>query len=106
MVYITGGIDPHTHLQLVVDGLVSRDDYVSGQSAALAGGTTMTMDFVMPTDRSYIKGFETYSEYAEKAVADYGFHAQIIFWNDEVSNDMKILVEQHGKSLSRFKSCK
>ncbi|KAL9677896.1 hypothetical protein QQ045_015733 [Rhodiola kirilowii] len=95
-----GGIDPHTHLQLDSGGMVSQDDFESGQSAAIAGGTTMTMDFVIPTGGSYINGFETYLKYAEKAVTDYAFHAMIVFWNQSAIDGIDFMVE---KGINSFK---
>ncbi|KAL9670817.1 hypothetical protein QQ045_008375 [Rhodiola kirilowii] len=87
-----GGIDPHTHISLDFSGTVFIDDYLSGQCAALAGGTTMNMDFVMPTNESYIEGVKTYfKKKAELAVMDYGFHAQIIFWNKNVADELEVL---------------
>jgi dihydropyrimidinase len=44
-----GGIDPHTHLELMFMGTVTADDFEWGTKAALSGGTTMVVDFCIPT---------------------------------------------------------
>jgi hypothetical protein len=41
MCAVSGGIDPHTHLDMPFMGAVTVDDFASGHAAALAGGTTM-----------------------------------------------------------------
>ncbi|NNC51229.1 MAG: amidohydrolase family protein, partial [Flaviramulus sp.] len=44
-----GGIDPHVHLDMPFMGTYSSDDYETGTRAALHGGTTMVIDFILQT---------------------------------------------------------
>ena len=80
-------------------GTETIDDYFSGQAAALAGGTTMHIDFVIPVNGSLPAGFEAYVEKAKSSCMDYGFHMAITKWNDVVSKDMEIMVKEKGSSL-------
>src|SRR5688500_228303 len=42
-----GGIDPHVHLHMPFMGTFSSDNYETGTRAALFGGTTMVIDFIL-----------------------------------------------------------
>ena len=42
-----GGIDPHVHLDMPFMGTFSSDNYETGTLAALHGGTTMVIDFIL-----------------------------------------------------------
>src|SRR6266852_2750958 len=44
---IPGGIDPHVHLDMPFMGTYSSDNYETGTRAALYGGTTMVIDFIL-----------------------------------------------------------
>eukprot|EP00210_Caulerpa_lentillifera_P001757 g1687.t1 len=101
-----GGIDPHTHLEMPFMGQVTCDDFYSGQAAALAGGTTMHIDFALPTDGDLLKGFEDYKEKAKKSCMDYGFHMAVTSWNTQVSNAMEALVRQGINSFKFFMAYK
>ncbi|KAG8484882.1 hypothetical protein CXB51_021291 [Gossypium anomalum] len=95
-----GGIDPHTHLDAEFMGTVAVDDFFSGQAAALAGGTTMHIDFVHPVNGSLMSGFEAYEKKASKSCMDYGFHMVIRHWDESVSKEMEIMVKEKGKLLN------
>ncbi len=43
-----GGIDPHTHLEMPFMGTTTAETWESGTLAALSGGTTMVVDFIVP----------------------------------------------------------
>lgn len=93
---LIGGIDPHTHLALKSMATETVDDFFSGQAAALAGGTTMHIDFVIPVQGSLSSGFEAYVEKAKKSCMDYGFHMVITKWDETVSREMEIMVKEKG----------
>src|SRR4051812_32605948 len=46
-----GSIDPHVHLDMPFMGTSSSDSYESGTLAALHGGTTMVIDFILQTQK-------------------------------------------------------
>ncbi|CAO1944693.1 unnamed protein product [Urochloa humidicola] len=97
-----GGVDPHTHLSFEFGGTVTIDDFFSGQAAALAGGTTMHIDFVIPVNGSLIAGLESYKKKAANAVMDYGFHMAITSWNDQIAKEMEVVVKEHGINSFKF----
>ncbi|NOX69720.1 MAG: dihydropyrimidinase [Gammaproteobacteria bacterium] len=97
-----GGIDPHTHMQLPFMGTVASEDFFTGTSAGLAGGTTMIMDFVIPNpQQSIMEAYSQWREWAEKSAADYAFHVAITWWDETVGADMETLVSKHG--INSFK---
>jgi dihydropyrimidinase len=75
---LPGGIDPHTHMELPFMGTVASEDFYSGTSAALAGGTTMIIDFVIPAPKEpLMAAYQKWRGWAEKAAADYSFHVAV-----------------------------
>ncbi|CAA2979704.1 dihydropyrimidinase [Olea europaea subsp. europaea] len=97
-----GGIDPHTHLSMEFMDTQTIDDFFSGQAAALAGGTTMHIDFVIPVNGSLLGGYEAYVEKARKSCMDYGFHMAVTKWDDTVSKEMEIMVKDKGINSFKF----
>ncbi|KAL8170881.1 hypothetical protein V2J09_022685 [Rumex salicifolius] len=93
-----GGIDPHTHMAMEFMGTQTIDDFFSGQAAALAGGTTMHIDFVIPVNGSLSAGYEAYREKAKISCMDYGFHMAITKWDEVVSKEMEIMVKEKGQN--------
>ena len=103
-----GGIDPHTHMQLPFMGTIASEDFETGTAAGLAGGTTMIIDFVIPSpQQNILEAYHQWREWAEKAVADYTFHVAITWWDDTVEKDMETLVNEHGvNSFKHFMAYK
>lgn len=103
-----GGIDPHTHMQLPFMGTVASEDFFTGTRAGLAGGTTMIIDFVIPSpQQSLLEAYSTWREWASRAVSDYSFHVAVTWWDESVREEMKVLVEQEGvNSFKHFMAYK
>ena len=94
---IPGGIDPHTHMELPFMGTVATEDFFTGTAAGFAGGNTSIIDFVIPGPRdSMLEAFHTWRGWAEKAAGDYAFHVAVTAWSERVSEEMGILVREHG----------
>ena len=95
-----GGIDPHTHMQLPFMGTVTRDDFYSGTAAALAGGTTTIIDFVIPDPKEpLMDAWRKWRGWADKAASDYSFHVAITWWDETVHRDMGVLVQERGVTI-------
>ncbi len=103
-----GGIDPHTHMELPFMGTVASEDFYTGTCAALAGGTTSIIDFVIPSPQQpLLEAYHTWRGWAEKAAADYSFHVAVTWWDESVSRDMGTLTTEHGvNSFKHFMAYK
>jgi dihydropyrimidinase len=105
---LPGGIDPHTHMELPFMGTVASEDFFSGTSAAAAGGTTMIIDFVIPSPKQrLLDAYHTWRGWAEKSAADYSFHVAVTWWDESVHADMGVLCREHGvNSFKHFMAYK
>ncbi|XP_037953992.1 dihydropyrimidinase-like isoform X1 [Teleopsis dalmanni] len=100
---IPGGIDPHTHMQLKFGGTVAVDDFYHGTKAAIAGGTTTIIDFVLPDKgESLVEAYDKWRAWADpKVCCDYAFHVGITWWSKSVADEMRIMCEELG--INSFK---
>ncbi|MGI0527006.1 dihydropyrimidinase [Rhizobium giardinii] len=97
-----GGIDPHTHLEMPFMGTYSSDDFESGTRAALSGGTTMVVDFALPSPgQSLLEALTMWDNKTSRANCDFSFHMAITWWSEQVFNEMQTIVQDKG--INTFK---
>ena len=99
-----GGIDPHVHLDMPFMGAYSSDDYETGTRAAMHGGTTMVIDFILQTQgdtlHNALKAWQGRSE--GKAIGDYSYHIAVTDFNDDVAKEVVQFIEEEG--ITSFKT--
>ncbi|KAL6059835.1 dihydropyrimidinase [Balamuthia mandrillaris] len=95
---IPGGIDTHTHMQLPFMGTVAVDDFDIGTQAAVAGGTTMIIDFVIPQkNQPLLEAYDQWRAWADPKVnCDYSFHVAVTWWSEKVAEEMEVLTREKG----------
>jgi dihydropyrimidinase len=102
-----GGIDPHTHLEMPFMGTYSSDDFESGTRAALAGGTTMVVDFALPNQgESLLDALKRWDNKSTRANCDYSFHMAVTWWGEQVFNDMPEVVNRGITTFKHFMAYK
>ena len=81
-----GIIDPHTHFDLDLGSISSRDTFYTGTKAGVLGGVTTIIDFLEPsrTSEELEQSFHKRLKQAENSVIDYKFHACLRNPKDEV----------------------
>ena len=99
-----GGIDPHVHLDMPFMGTYSSDNYETGTRAALFGGTTTVIDFILQTQgkslQSALQDWKGRSD--NNAVGDYSFHMAVTDFNDETKKEIQHFIEVEG--ITSFKT--
>ncbi|WP_411030072.1 dihydropyrimidinase [Spongiimicrobium sp. 3-5] len=101
---LPGGIDPHVHLDMPFMGTYSSDDYETGTRAALHGGTTMVIDFILQTQGdSLANALKTWQGKSKgKAIGDYSYHMAVTDFNDDVAKEVVHMIKKEG--ISSFKT--
>lgn len=99
-----GFIDGHTHLDLEVANTVTADDFEKGTKAAVAGGTTMVIDFATQNKGESLKeALANWHRKAEgKCSCDYGFHMAISQWNDQVKQEIQDMIDEGITSFKLY----
>ena len=99
-----GGIDPHVHLDMPFMGTYSSDNYETGTRAALFGGTTMVIDFILQKQGSSLHSAleEWRGRSDNNCVGDYSFHMAVTDFNDDTKKEIKDFIETEG--ITSFKT--
>ena len=101
---IPGGIDTHTHLEMPFMGITTIDDYHYGTTAAVAGGTTCLVDFVIPgKDESLVQAYRAWEEKATPKInCDIAFHMAITYFSDAMLEEMATVTNELGVQSYKF----
>src|SRR5689334_7098792 len=95
---LPGGIDPHVHLDMPFMGTYSSDNYETGTRAALFGGTTMVIDFILQKQGNSLQSAldEWRGRSNNNCVGDYSFHMAVTDFNDNTKQEIRGLIEKEG----------
>ena len=99
-----GGIDSHVHLEMPFMGTSSSDNYETGTRAALYGGTTSVIDFVIQKQGHSLQSAldEWRSRSDNNCVSDYAFHMAVTDFNPDTKKEIKNMIEKEG--ITSFKT--
>ena len=99
-----GGIDPHVHLDMPFMGTYSSDDYETGTRAALHGGTTSVIEFILQTQGDTLHNAlkEWQDKSLHKAVGDFSYHMAVTDFNEDVAKEVVQMIEEEG--ITSFKT--
>ncbi len=108
MLVMPGGIDPHVHLEMPFMGTFSSDTYETGTRAALHGGTTTVIDFILQKQGNSLRAaLEEWSGRATgNAVGDYSFHMAVTDFNDSTKEEIKEMIADGITSFKTFMAYK
>lgn len=92
------------HLDMPFMGTFSSDNYETGTRAALHGGTTMVIDFVLQTQgKSLHHALEQWQSRSNgNCFGDYSFHMAVTDFNEDTKKEIAQMVEDEG--ITSFKT--
>lgn len=105
---VPGGIDPHVHLTMPFMGTFSSDDYETGTRAALHGGTTTVIDFILQKQGSSLRAAltEWQGRASGNAVGDYSFHMAVTDFNPTTKDEIAEMIAEGITSFKTFMAYK
>jgi dihydropyrimidinase len=104
MLVFPGGIDPHVHLEMPFMGTFSSDTHATGTRAALFGGTTTVIDFVLQKQgHSLHEALDEWNGRAKGTTfSDYSYHMAVTDFNENTKKEIKEFIEEEG--ITSFKT--
>jgi dihydropyrimidinase len=104
LLVIPGGIDAHTHMELPVGDIVSKDTFETGTRAAAFGGTTTIIDFATQSRGGSLRaGLDAWhAKAAGQACIDYGFHMAMCDVTDASLSEMESLISEGVTTFKLF----
>jgi len=105
---VPGGIDPHVHLEMPFMGTFSSDTYETGTRAALHGGTTTVIDFILQKQGSSLRAAldEWQGRATGNAVGDYSFHMAVTDFNPNTQLEIPEMIAEGITSFKTFMAYK
>ncbi|MBA2563163.1 MAG: amidohydrolase family protein [Chitinophagaceae bacterium] len=99
MLVFPGGVDPHVHLDMPFMGTFSSDTHETGTRAALFGGTTTVIDFVLQKQGDSLKAaLDEWNTRANgNAVGVYSFHMAVTDFNNETKKEIRHFIKNFEK---------
>ncbi len=103
-VVIPGGIDVHTHFDMPFMGATTIDDFSTGSTAAIFGGTTSVVDFaIQKKGETFRHALDAWYKKADgKSAVDYGFHMIVTDFPEKQQKEMDKLVDEGVASFKLF----
>lgn len=107
-IVVPGGIDPHVHLEMPFMGTFSSDTYETGTRAALHGGTTTVIDFILQKQGNSLRTAltEWQGRATGNAVGDYSFHMAVTDFNPNTQLEIEEMVNEGITSFKTFMAYK
>lgn len=102
---LPGGVDVHTHMDLLAGSTRAVDDFYDGTVGAACGGTTTIVDHMGfgPAGCALHHQLGVYHELADgKAVIDYGFHGTAQHVDEAILNELEELAADGVPSVKVY----
>jgi dihydropyrimidinase len=103
-IVLPGGIDVHTHFDMPFMGATTADDFTTGSTGALFGGTTSIVDFaIQKRGETFRHALDDWHKRADgRSGVDYAFHMIVVDFPEKAQKEMDKLVDEGVTSFKLF----